>query len=63
MSGLLMPAGNISRKQVHAPKAQKILISFEERRFIILIISGMFQRGRIILATKAILVSITIPTA
>jgi hypothetical protein len=63
MSGLLMPAGNISRKQVHAPKAQKILISFEERRFIIRTISGMFQRGSIILATKAILVSITIPTA
>ena len=53
-----MPAGNISRKQVHAPKAQKILISFEERRFIILTISGIFQRGSIMLAIKAILLNI-----
>ena len=54
-----MPAGNIARKQAHAPRAQKMLISFEERRLIILIISGMFQRGRIMLAIKAILVNIT----
>ena len=60
MSGLLMPAGNIARKQTHAPTAQTTLISFDERLLIILIISGIFQRGSIILAIKAILVNIII---
>jgi hypothetical protein len=53
-----MPAGNIARKQNHTPSAQGILRSFDDRRFIILTISGIFQRGSIILATKAILFNI-----
>lgn len=61
MSGLLMPVGNIAKKQTHAPIAQTMLISFDERRLIILIIRGMFQRGRIIPAIKAIFCSIIMP--
>jgi hypothetical protein len=49
-----MPAGNIAKKQNHAPSAQGMLKSLDERRFIILTISGIFQRGRIILAMRAI---------
>ena len=66
MSGLLMPAGNIARKQTHAPTAQTTLISFDERLLIILIISGIFQRGKIILAMRAIfciIMSLTTSTA
>ncbi|MEK6732573.1 MAG: hypothetical protein AABY55_03015 [Candidatus Omnitrophota bacterium] len=63
ISGLFIPAGNIARKQTHAPTAQTKLISFEERRLIIFIIRGMFQSGRIMLAIKAILVNMTTPTA
>ena len=52
MSRLCMPAGNITKKQSHAPIAQTMLRSLEERRLIIRTISGIFQRGKIILADR-----------
>ena len=55
MLGLCMPAGNIAKKQSHAPIAQKRLRSLDERRFIILTIRGIFQRGSIMLAIKAVI--------
>jgi hypothetical protein len=58
MSGLLMPDGNIAKRQNHTPIAQYKLISFDERRLIILTIRGMFQRGRIIAAMRDILSNI-----
>ena len=52
---LLKPDGNIAKRHAHIPMAQAMLMSLEERRFIIRIISGMFQRGMTIEATNAIL--------
>ena len=60
MSELAIPEGNMAKKHTHAPIAQYRLRSLDERRFIILTISGIFQRGRIILAIKAILFIIII---
>ena len=50
-----MPKGNMTKKHAHTPIAQYRLRSLDERRFIILTMSGIFQRGRIMLAIKAIL--------
>ena len=55
MSWLLIPDGNMAKKQTHTPSAQKILRSLDERRLIIRTISGIFQRGRIMPAIRAIL--------
>lgn len=52
---LFMPEGRTANKQIHTPMAQRILMSAEERLFIILKIRGIFHRGRITEATKAIL--------
>ena len=57
---LFSPDGNIAKRHAHIPMAQAMLMSFEERRFIMRIISGMFQRGITIEAIKAIL-SIIMP--
>jgi len=63
MSWLFMPAGNIANRQIHTPSAQKMLRSLDERRFMILTISGIFQRGKIIPAMRAILFNIITLTA
>jgi len=52
---LFMPEGSIAKRQTQTPMAQYMLMSFEERLLIILIISGIFQRGNTIEATRAIL--------
>ncbi len=52
---LFMPEGSIASRHTHTPTAQWILISSEERLFIILRIRGIFQSGKTIEATKAIL--------
>jgi hypothetical protein len=50
--------GAIKARQDHTPTAQNILISLEDFRFIILAINGMFQKGKIIAAIRAILLNI-----
>ena len=52
---LFKPDGSNASKHAHTPIAQNRLISSEDLRFIILRMSGIFQKGRIIDATKAIL--------
>ncbi len=55
IKSLFNPDGSIPSKHAHTPTAQNTLISPEERLFIIRIIIGMFQRGKTIEATRAIL--------
>lgn len=55
IKSLFMPDGNIAKRHTHTPIAQYRLISFEERLFTILTISGIFHKGRTIEATNAIL--------
>lgn len=57
---LFSPDGNIAKKHTHIPMAQEMLMSFEERRFIMRIISGMFHKGMTIEAIKAILSIISV---
>src|SRR3989338_4372718 len=52
VSGDVNPAGAISSKHPHTPKAQGRLISLEDLRLMIFKISGIFQNGRTIAATK-----------
>lgn len=52
---VLRPDGSMASRHTHTPTAQNMLISSDERLFIILIIIGIFQRGRIIDAISAIL--------
>ena len=47
--------GAIRAKQIHTPIAQKMLTSREDFLLMMRVISGIFQKGRIIAATRAIL--------
>jgi len=57
ISGLLIPEGNIKRKQIQTPIAQKRLISSDDFRLSILIIKGIFQKGKIKAAITPIILS------
>ena len=46
--------GAINKRQAHTPITQKVLMSSADRRLMILIIRGKFQKGRIIPAVRAI---------
>jgi hypothetical protein len=51
-------AGNINTRQTITPKAQNKLISWEDFRFSILMIKGIFQNGKIIAAIIPIILII-----
>lgn len=57
ISELLIPEGNIKRKQIQTPIAQKRLISSDDFRFSILAIKGIFQKGKIKAAIIPIILS------
>lgn len=48
------PSGSINKKHIHTPSAQDILMSLEDLLFMTLTISGMFHKGKITAAIKAI---------
>jgi len=53
------PEGAINARHVQTPKAQDRLISLEDFRLIILTMRGIFQKGKMMAATRAIRCIIT----